>query len=385
MNVRASNPLGLISAAAVILASAGAAHAQPYLCTVNSTTSSLSSTIGVNVSLNGSFRGSYVQATNPTGTRTNPGLGSAAAPINNPINFTGTGGTASPPPAVNTRPSGTFFLKLNPTVNEVTLSALDIDLRGASPAPTLATSLSISYSTFRTFAPNYNYFSLGVPVPVPLGNATVTALRLTQDSAVFGTLTPGAGGSYTFSLVVPCTIDSTVELQGSASGTTGQSQLTISGTVSPGPAGAQTISLTLTAPTNITQQIPPAPGVPIPFELPPPPFSSGPNANVILTANIVSPSSTTIAGTTTLPSAGVKLLPVDIADDQGNLPPRSGIPNNGVTEGDYNAFFANYFDANPLVDIADDQGTPLPGSPDVPNNGVTEGDYNCFFSIYFSF
>ncbi len=74
---------------------------------------------------------------------------------------------------------------------------------------------------------------------------------------------------------------------------------------------------------------------------------------------------------------------VDIADDQGNAPPRPGIPNNGVTEGDYNAFFSGYFDALPYCDIADDQGNPLPPAPDVPNNGVTEGDYNFFFSIYF--
>ncbi|MBX9737792.1 MAG: hypothetical protein K2X32_12790 [Phycisphaerales bacterium] len=77
--------------------------------------------------------------------------------------------------------------------------------------------------------------------------------------------------------------------------------------------------------------------------------------------------------------------PADIADDQGNpLPGLPGVPNNGVTEGDYNAFFAGFFDALEYCDIADDQGNPLPGMPGVPNNGVTEGDYNCFFTYYFS-
>jgi len=86
--------------------------------------------------------------------------------------------------------------------------------------------------------------------------------------------------------------------------------------------------------------------------------------------------------------------PADIADDQGTpLPPygNGGIPpqvNNGVTEGDYNAFFANFFDAFPVCDIADDTGQPLPpfglgGLPPFVNNGVTEADYNLFFSVFF--
>ncbi len=80
----------------------------------------------------------------------------------------------------------------------------------------------------------------------------------------------------------------------------------------------------------------------------------------------------------------VIFCPADIADDQGTpLPGNPGVPNNGVTEGDYNAFFGGYFDALAYCDIADDQGTPLPGNPGVPNNGVTEGDYNCFFARYF--
>ncbi|MBX9738243.1 MAG: hypothetical protein K2X32_15090 [Phycisphaerales bacterium] len=75
----------------------------------------------------------------------------------------------------------------------------------------------------------------------------------------------------------------------------------------------------------------------------------------------------------------------DIADDQGNpLPGAPGVPNNGVTEGDYNHFFGAFFNASATCDIADDQGNPLPAAPNVPNNGVTEADYNCFFSLYFN-
>ncbi|MBX9735602.1 MAG: DUF11 domain-containing protein [Phycisphaerales bacterium] len=92
----------------------------------------------------------------------------------------------------------------------------------------------------------------------------------------------------------------------------------------------------------------------------------------------------------------------DIAYDNGDFLPRAeivdgtnGTPaipgpatgtNNGVTEADYNIFFANYFDAFPVCDIANDDNTsrvPTPAPGTVVNNGVTEGDYNYFFSVFF--
>ncbi len=92
----------------------------------------------------------------------------------------------------------------------------------------------------------------------------------------------------------------------------------------------------------------------------------------------------------------------DIAYDNGDFLPRAeivdgtnGTPaipgpfggvNNGVTEADYNVFFANFFDANAVADIANDDGTsrvPTPAPTTVVNNGVTEGDYNYFFSVFF--
>ena len=85
----------------------------------------------------------------------------------------------------------------------------------------------------------------------------------------------------------------------------------------------------------------------------------------------------------------------DIANDTGQpihnftTPPDPLVLNNGVTEADYNLFFASVFDALPVADIADDQGVPLPPFglgglfPNV-NNGVTEGDYNFFFSVFFN-
>jgi len=92
----------------------------------------------------------------------------------------------------------------------------------------------------------------------------------------------------------------------------------------------------------------------------------------------------------------IRCSAADIANDQGTpLPGPISVPNNAVNEGDFNAFFAadGFFAQSALgaagigrfTDIADDQGTALPpfGTPAGANNGVNEGDYNCFFNTFF--
>ena len=86
------------------------------------------------------------------------------------------------------------------------------------------------------------------------------------------------------------------------------------------------------------------------------------------------------------PAAPSRCNPADIANDDGSPLPPIGTAgtNNGVTEGDYNLFFASFFDSNPVCDIANDDGSPLPPfGTALTNNGVTEGDYNLFFAIFF--
>ncbi len=87
------------------------------------------------------------------------------------------------------------------------------------------------------------------------------------------------------------------------------------------------------------------------------------------------------------PPAPARCNPADIAYDDGNPLPPVGVAggvNNGVTEGDYNLFFGQFFDAGAACDIANDDGSPLPPFGALAtNNGVTEGDYNLFFSIFF--
>ena len=89
-------------------------------------------------------------------------------------------------------------------------------------------------------------------------------------------------------------------------------------------------------------------------------------------------------------------LVCDIAHDDGT-PLIRGVTrdpssvNGGVTEGDYNLFFARFFDEVEEnrwpCDIAADDGRPLQDGKPVGtgvNNGVTEADYNLFFAEYFN-
>ncbi|MBX9736372.1 MAG: immunoglobulin domain-containing protein [Phycisphaerales bacterium] len=123
-------------------------------------------------------------------------------------------------------------------------------------------------------------------------------------------------------------------------------------------------------------------------------FRAGPAAGTLTTFTPTVPAGAFSIAWTKVTIGNPRCNPADIAYDTGEpLPPIGptgpSLVNNGVTEGDYNLFFANFFDANPVCDIAADAGEPLPpfgngGIDPFVNNGVTEGDYNVFFSIFFS-
>ncbi len=109
-------------------------------------------------------------------------------------------------------------------------------------------------------------------------------------------------------------------------------------------------------------------------------YTANASGSAIITVTATSADTSTVTDTLV---SHVRCSSVDIADDQGTPLPSSSV-NNGITEGDYNAFFAGFFDALAYCDVADDQGNPIPNNLiDIPNNGVTEGDYNCFFRFFF--
>ena len=94
--------------------------------------------VGVSTSFNGTMTGNYNAATNSSGTRVVGGLfgGVTAAPRNDSLPFTGTGGTGSSGNGqlVNlaTSPTGTSRIAFNRSANTVEVSQLTVDAIGTT-------------------------------------------------------------------------------------------------------------------------------------------------------------------------------------------------------------------------------------------------------------
>jgi len=173
------------------------------------------SDLNVNVSLqaftSGTLIGNYDPNTNPTGTRTKPGLfGSFGSTENVPVpvevNPSVEGNVAS-------KPAGTFSMVFHPDAGQVILLDLFSDLLH-SGAVSLPASAEFATDGFRTRNPTSTYPAGRFTVPV--GEVLVTMLTLAQvgDPAV-GTLTPLGGNRYAFAVAPTVVLTVRAELQGS--------------------------------------------------------------------------------------------------------------------------------------------------------------------------
>ncbi|GBC97449.1 hypothetical protein HRbin16_03272 [bacterium HR16] len=173
------------------------------------------SDLNVNVSLqaftSGTLIGNYDPNTNPTGTRTKPGLfGSFGSTENVPVpvevNPSVEGNVAS-------KPAGTFSMVFHPDAGRVILLDLFSDLLH-SGAVSLPASAEFATDGFRTRNPTSTYPAGRFTVPV--GEVLVTMLTLAQvgDPAV-GTLTPLGGNRYAFAVAPTVVLTVRAELQGS--------------------------------------------------------------------------------------------------------------------------------------------------------------------------
>ena len=173
------------------------------------------SDLNVNVSLraftSGTLIGNYDPNTNPTGTRTKPGLfGSFGSTENVPVpvevNPSIEGNVAS-------KPSGTFSMVFNSDAGQVVLLNFFSDLLH-SGSVSLPASAEFATDGFRTRNPTSTYPAGRFTVPV--GEVLVTLLTLAQvgDPAV-GTLTPLGGNRYAFAVAPTVVLTVRAELQGS--------------------------------------------------------------------------------------------------------------------------------------------------------------------------
>ncbi len=300
--------LSLLTLAALSLHAA--ARAQDLVFSLNAP-SSLTLGTDFTIATEGSLIGDYDATTNPGGTKTRPGLfgGSGNQPIPAAIDLSLAGSDS-------TRPTGTFRFTADPEFGTFLIDSLSTDLLGGSTLNVPFT-LGLLYDTFRTFTPNSLYLG-GIRLPIPLGNATISALTFAQSAPAPGVLVPtDAPGIYTFVTLIPVNatisasaLTQTFELPGvpAALPATGVYNTT---TTPPTITIAWDLALSQPFPPELIAQIPPIENqaLPLPTILPP-----GAVANLLLNL-VVTSGNAGVSTSATLSATGLPRCNVDLNSD----------------------------------------------------------------------
>ena len=218
--------LAAIGAIASMLGMCGAALAQTT--TFNCTLQQAQSSATYNIAISAPFQtgtdpltglpfsyliGNWDAVTNPTGTRTIPGLFGGNLAANTPVTFSSGSLTASGQSGTTPlRPTGSFALTLNLTNNTASVNTLAVNLLPTGTI-TLAANVGFQFSSFRTRQPTCTV--LGIPLTLPVGDIIVTQLTATQSAGTAGTLTPTGPNTYAISVPVVMTVQGAANFNGS--------------------------------------------------------------------------------------------------------------------------------------------------------------------------
>lgn len=278
----------------------GLASAQIYRFTVDPATSGVNGAIEIALNLPGTLVGNYDAATNPTGTRTKPGIsGSFGSTENVPVPVTVAGKVGSRTAgSLQTATSGSFMLDFDPAGQKVNVLALDLDLLNGTPLELPAT-LTLTESGFRTRNPTFTY--LAGTIPVPFGTVVLSKFtaRLGTPSQE-GTLTLVSGNQYAYSIVVPVLIEATAVIAGNEVPLPEQPfDMMLAGFVTLNGANA-----TLSSQSTFSLEETRNPGTPLPpmaVDLP----TFGDPAHVIMSLTLET-QTTYFSGTATIQATGVR-------------------------------------------------------------------------------
>jgi hypothetical protein len=292
-----------LAALAASLAIATPALADTYAFTVSPTsTATWNFSVAADFVTSGDPRsfilGNYDALTNPTGTRTLPGLFGSDNGLNNPISITDGGLSASGSSGGNPlHPAGGMSVAFNPAQNLATISGLSLDLLNGAQIAAGATT-SITYNSFRTRNPSCTIIG-GFPIEVPLGDGAVTGLTAVQDSPATGTLTPtGNPGEYTLTVPMMVTVTITATLNGAAFPIDPQSlPIVVSGTVT-----LSGDSATMTSTIDISDQQ----SQPGPIAIDPLAFDEPLCGGRLLITIVLASVDTTLSSTISLASTGTR-------------------------------------------------------------------------------
>ncbi len=181
---------GLVAVLGVSAAAIG--QPQTFQFTLDPVASGLSGTLTAGVDTSGTLVGNWDAVTNPTGTRTKPGLFGTFGPTENVPVPTTFGGDIDGP--ISTDAAGSLRLRLDPGAMTCVLSGLAIDFVPGEPV-VVPGSGTIDFDSFRTRAPDSTF--PGVPVSLPI-DSEITDLQGVQSIPATGTLKGGIPGVFLF-------------------------------------------------------------------------------------------------------------------------------------------------------------------------------------------
>ena len=313
MKLRLRASATIISSIALVLG-ARPAHAQAgglYRFSLVPEQSALNATLSATSSTAGTLIGNHNAVSNPTGTRTKPGiLGSFGAKENLPVIVQDLSVAAEGP--VATQASGTFDLDCDATAGTVSLSGLSVQALAAGSI-SIPFSVSLLTEAFRTRNPTATYPS--IPLEIPAGSAVVTELGFVQAGPAVGTLASIDGVSFDLVVTVPVTLRLTANVLSQVIQVSNgpMMPLALSGVVAFNGDLATFVGSTQ---LQFTQTQAPAAPIP-PFNLPLPTVDPNVDANVIASL-VLAEVGVSLFGTLAPTAGGQRVAPPCPADFDGD-------------------------------------------------------------------
>lgn len=299
--------------AASLLPAPAAEGGTTYAVTIDQPASSVSSSVNASAPFSGTMVGENDPMKDPTvRTRTKRfaslfSCGTFGATQNDPINVSATfAASGSSSPTAPPRPAGTFRLGIDPAAGTASVRRLDASLLASGTLTVNASLNSLTYQSFCTVSPSCSAPFL-FPISLPVGTIQVTSLLVRQDpgAVAVGTLTPGSGGSYSFSVPVDVVVTTAANFSGSPLALDpAPLQIVVTGTVT--PAGT-TATVSGSTGVNIGPQAntTPTPIGPSAF-MAPADSALCPNINIVVQGTLASTSFTS-TNTATISGAGPRV------------------------------------------------------------------------------
>jgi len=204
---------GVLVSVVALLAGTGSASGQVSLWdfTIDQSQSGLMATPALSVNTAGSLIGDWDADTNPTGTRTKPGIFGTFGPTENVPVPTTLGASFGGP--INTSVIGGFGATINPSAGVITISDYFANVLGGGSVA-LPLNVTLQFDTFRTRAPDSTFIG-GFPLTLPLGEATLSAMSLQQvGESLPGVLTQTGVGTFDFVVTPIVSLSATLDVLG---------------------------------------------------------------------------------------------------------------------------------------------------------------------------